>query len=82
MQFKTIIATAAVALSLGSFAQSAHAQIRPSGSPSSNARIESMMRSIDRFQSRQHQAERKYYYAERQRQQSDSYAARMAYPRR
>ncbi|MCZ4341608.1 hypothetical protein O4H52_08345 [Sphingomonadaceae bacterium G21617-S1] len=76
MQFKIIIATASVALSLASLAQPAHARNRASGPVSSDARIEAMMRTMDRFQARQNQIERSSAYAERQRLRGEAYAAR------
>ncbi len=75
MQFRIIIATATVALSLGSLAQPAHARNRASGPVSSDARIEAMMRTMDRFQTRQNQIERTSSYAERQRLRGAPYAA-------
>lgn len=80
MQFKTIMATAAIAVSLGSFAQPAHSENRSSGPLTSNAHIETMMRNMDRFQARQDRIERSRYYAEQKRIRGDQYAERSSYP--
>lgn len=76
MKFGTIMASAAIAVSLGSFAQPAYSENRGSGPLTSNARIETMMRNLERFQARQDRIERQRYYAERQRPGGDRHAAR------
>ena len=79
MQIKTIMAAAAVAVSLGAFAQPAFADDKPwsTQATTSSARITQMMRTLDRFIDRQHRLADQRYYADRQIRR-DSYAARDA----
>lgn len=76
MQIKTIMAAAAIAVSLGGVAQPVFAENRSDGPATSLDRITLMMRNMDRFQDRQDRIERSRYYAERQQLRGDRYAAR------